>query len=205
MKSVLISIRPYWVFLIIARLMGWNIPQEKTIEIRKDYPKASDWNKVVHIYCSKNRKSFNRIPKEYQPFMEKLLGKVIGSFVCDRIDKYCGRLTTYAETPYKNKYVSSEELAKTCLTIGELNDYLEGKNGYFGNSCFWHISDLKIYDTTKDLNEFSRYGAHIRGGCCIKGNCKHYISNGYFEPPECSIEGCIITRPPQSWGYVEEL
>jgi len=37
MKSVLISIQPYWVFLIIARLMGWNIPQEKTVEVRKDY------------------------------------------------------------------------------------------------------------------------------------------------------------------------
>ncbi len=85
MKSVLISIQPYWVFLIIARLMGWNIPQEKTVEVRKDCPKASDWNKVVHIYCSKNRKSFNLIPKEYQPLMEKFLGSVIGEFVCDSI------------------------------------------------------------------------------------------------------------------------
>ncbi len=41
MKSVLISIQPYWVFLIIARLMGWNIPQEKTVEVRKDYPPAA--------------------------------------------------------------------------------------------------------------------------------------------------------------------
>lgn len=65
--------------------MGWNIPQEKTVEVRKDCPKASDWNKRVHIYCSKNRKSFNRIPKQYQSFMEKFLGKVVGEFVCDSI------------------------------------------------------------------------------------------------------------------------
>lgn len=64
MKSVLIAIQPYYVFLIIARLMGWSLQQEKTVEVRKDYPKASDWNKVTHIYCSKNRKSFNRIPKD---------------------------------------------------------------------------------------------------------------------------------------------
>lgn len=88
MKSVLISIQPYWVFLIIAPLIGWNIPQEKTVEVRKNFPKDLDWNKVVHIYCGKNGKSFNRIPKEYQPFMEKFLGKVIGEFVCDRVDKY---------------------------------------------------------------------------------------------------------------------
>lgn len=63
MKSVLISIQPYWVFLIIARLMGWDIPQEKTIEVRKDFPKDPAWNKRVHIYCSKNKESFDRIPK----------------------------------------------------------------------------------------------------------------------------------------------
>ncbi len=51
MKSVLISIQPYWVFLIIARLMGWNIPQEKTVEVRKDYPKDGILdcnNRVTH-------------------------------------------------------------------------------------------------------------------------------------------------------------
>ena len=70
-KSVLISIQPYRAFLIIARIMGWNIPQDKTVEVRKDFPKDSAWNKRVHIYCSKNRKSFNRIPKQYRHLMEK--------------------------------------------------------------------------------------------------------------------------------------
>lgn len=37
MKSVLISIQTYWVFLITAQLMGWNIPQEKTIEVLSMY------------------------------------------------------------------------------------------------------------------------------------------------------------------------
>ncbi len=31
MKVVLISIQPYYVFLIIARAMGWKIDQEKTV------------------------------------------------------------------------------------------------------------------------------------------------------------------------------
>ena len=87
MKSVLKSIQPYYVYLIIARLMGWDIPQEKTIEVRKDFPKDSAWNKKTLIYCSKNRKSFNRIPKEYQPLMARFLGKVIGQFVCNNIRK----------------------------------------------------------------------------------------------------------------------
>lgn len=84
-KAVMASIQPYYVFLIIAHKMGWNIPQDKKVEVRKDYPKAKDWNKKVDIYCSKNKKSFNRIPKEYQPLMRPLLGKVICEFVCDYI------------------------------------------------------------------------------------------------------------------------
>ena len=39
MKSVLIAIQPYWVFLIIATKMGWEIDQEKTVEVRKSFPK----------------------------------------------------------------------------------------------------------------------------------------------------------------------
>lgn len=86
MKSVMISIKPYWVFLIIAKTMGWNIDKEKTVEVRKTYPRDDEWDKVGKIYCTKDKKSFNHIPKKYQPFMEKFLGKVIGEFVCDRID-----------------------------------------------------------------------------------------------------------------------
>ena len=44
-----------------VKFLRKGLQKEKTIEVRKDYPKASDWNKVTPIYCSKNRKSFNRI------------------------------------------------------------------------------------------------------------------------------------------------
>ncbi len=84
-KSVMISIQPYWVFLIIAKKMGWNVEQEKTIEVRKSHPKGENWDKVAKIYCSKDKKSFNRIPKLYHPLMERFLGKVVGEFVCDKI------------------------------------------------------------------------------------------------------------------------
>ena len=75
MKSVMISIKPYWVFLIIAKTMGWAIDKQKTVEVRKTYPQDDEWNKVGKIYCTKDKKSFNHIPKKYQPFMEKFLGK----------------------------------------------------------------------------------------------------------------------------------
>ncbi len=130
MKSVLISIQPYWVFLIIANKMGWTIDKEKTVEVRKNYPKDENWDKVVKIYCGKDKKSFNRIPKEYQPLMERFLGKIIGEFVCDRV---IGGFWVY---PF------SEHLKiKSCLSYDEANAYANGKIMYH-----WYISDLKLYD-----------------------------------------------------------
>lgn len=44
----------------------------------------------------------------------------------------------------------------------------------------WHISELKIYDKPKELGEFRHCGV-----------------NYHFNP--------TVTKPPQSWCYVEEL
>ncbi len=186
MKSVLISIQPYYVFLIIARLMGWDIPQEKTVEGRKNYPNVSAWNKVTHIYCSKNRKSFNRIPKQYQPFMAKLLGKVIGEFVCDRIEEY-------AYSTIDGVDIDDDTLLETMLGREEINLYAKGKTLYG-----WHISDLKIYDKPKELGEL---GNLCRKDCLRLGkgkSCEFLSTDG--TPCNRIIP---ITRPPQSWCYVE--
>lgn len=208
MKSVLISIQPYWVFLIIAHLMGWNIPQEKTVEVRKDFPKASDWNKRVHIYCSKNRKSFNRIPKEYQPFMEKFLGRVIGEFMCDKFDNRYFYIDTDG-TPISNIYKDFEQAS--CLKRKEIVNYIlspnkklnahKGTHWVFG----WYISDLKIYGNPKELGEFRRCcpdKIFANSYDCSNGykQCKYFSENeGFFE---CNA---ALTRPFQSWGYIEEL
>lgn len=73
----------------------------------------------------------------------------------------------------------------------------------------WQISDLKVYDTPRNLDEFSRFGFFGMGRSnCVCGNwrCENYEpSDSYMEPPTCKIEGCSIYRAPQSWCYVEEL
>ena len=179
MKSVLISIQPYWVFLIIAKKMGWNINQEKTVEVRKNYPKSNDWNKVVKIYCTKDKKSFAKIPKEYQPLMERLLGKVIGEFVCDGIivDKTFGHDTLFN--------------ACSCMNDAEIASYCTN-NKMYG----WHISDLAIYDKPRELGEF-----HVIKKCVA---CKWtgYESTACIYDKDCKVP-FKITRPPQSWCYVE--
>ncbi len=187
MKSVLISIQPYWVFLIIANKMGWNIDKEKTVEVRKNYPKDENWDKVVKIYCGKDKKSFNRIPKEYQPLMERFLGKIIGEFVCDRV---IGGFWVY---PF------SESLKiKSCLSYDEANAYANGKIVYH-----WYISNLVIYDKPRELSEFY---TKCDEGC---ENCDFWKSvriNADEYDMECSssIYGHrTLKRPPQSWCYVE--
>lgn len=199
MKSVMISIKPYWVFLIIAKTMGWNIDKEKTVEVRKTYPQDDEWDKVGKIYCTKDKKSFNHIPKKYQPFMEKFLGKVIGEFVCDRIDTirkrgiddnfdYC----YLSLDKWENDDIEPEITAvkNSCVLKDDLNDYGKNSRMLYG----WHISNLKLYDKPKGLGEFEK---PCNRNCFTP--CPHYRGKEY----EC--EKPIITRPPQSWCYVESI
>lgn len=175
MKAVLVSIQPYWVYLIIAKAMDWKIDKEKTIEVRKNLPKAENWDKVVKIYCSKDKRSFSKIPKEHQPLMEQFLGKVVGEFVCDTVvvDRTFGHDALFN--------------AAACMTDTEVAAYSLNSEMYG-----WHISNLVIYDKPKPL---SAYGAKHK--CNLSKKCTEhgFLCAGY----------CKLTRPPQSWCYVEEL
>lgn len=211
MKSVLISIQPYWVFLIIARLMGWDVPHEKTIEVRKSFPRGSAWSKKTLIYCSKSMRSFKRIPVQYQPFMKQLLGKVIGEFVCDDIDQ----IAVFGRQLYCEKNTQADKLSQMCLTIDEVIDYLGEKNRGFD----WHISDLKIYDESKELQEFYKPVKYDSDGpICgteqeLSDICEWDCETVFHKKQtECTLAECPklqglyrMTRPPQSWCYVEEI
>ena len=142
MKSVLMSIQPKWCELIASG--------KKTIEVRKTAPKIATPFKV-YIYCTQGKYEAlwrygcsyyydTQFPNE-RP--NKVNGKVIGEFVCDKmfdIYEFSG-----------SRFWLNETLVKaTCLTEKEINDYGKGKD-VFG----WHISNLVIYDKPKELSEFS--------------------------------------------------
>lgn len=190
-KSVLMSIQPYWGFLIIAEAKGWNIEKyglhEKTVEVRKSEPKDPDWDKTVELYFTKDKKSLARIPEEYRKEVEALCGKVVAEFVCDVINEYdffighgvCG-------------YVDGCQ--SHCLTMEELCEYGNGKNLYG-----WHISELKVYDIPKELSEFKKAGFMTE---------EEWLFNLYPNT-HCHYEAWAkkfnLERPPQSWCYVEEI
>ena len=176
MKSVLISIQPKWCELIASG--------KKTVEVRKTRPKLETPFKV-YIYCSKGFKP--NTSYSYKTWAG--YGKVIGEFVCDRIDYW-----QHHWTPDVMHIEKMSELS--CVSTTELLDYLGGIYDNKGNNkrlYAWHISDLVIYDKPKELGEFHPPCNHA--DYCTE--CKNYD----FNTKDCRQ----IIRPPQSWCYVEAL
>lgn len=186
MKSVLISIRPKWCELIASG--------KKTIEVRKTRPKISVPFKC-YIYCTNDYRNWATRSNNHEFWIGKPLndiskgrffcnGKVIGEFVCDGV--------------YENISCDCES---SCVSASELKEYANGKTLYG-----WHVSDLKIYDEPKELGAFTTFCNASEDRCA---NCEHYLFdnddlNGYRR--WCDV--CYrktLTRPPQSWCYVEEV
>ena len=185
MKSVLISIQPKWCELIARGI--------KTIEARKTAPKI-DIPFKCYIYCTKPKHIYEDIisaPTTKDTYLYAG-GKVIGEFICDSIEilfNDSGNPINYM------KDILPNILTKTAMTYNELAEYVGGR-GKGKNIYGWHISDLKIYDKPKELNEF--YNSR-----------KCYACDFGDIPSACRYDdNCIvpvsITCPPQSWMYIEE-
>lgn len=180
-KAVLISIRPEWCRKI------WD--GEKTVEVRKTYPKAADlpYPFKCYIYCTKEKPRLLEIIKTGEdmgwygeteintgpPVFIKCpntihmnnweQGKIIGEFTCDTIEL----LQSWTwdgesmEPQYKQPLIGC-----TCVPDKDLESYGNGRPLYG-----WHISGLKKY-SYKGIRELKDFG---------------------------------MKRPCQSWVYVEEL
>lgn len=185
MKSVMISINPKWCKLIASG--------DKTIEVRKTKPRLETPFKC-YIYCTltgsneffKDVLNGDVAAWNLGKWGERK-GNVIGEFICDAVEGFHYGIQTPVDANsyfdcYEGYPADLYDTDDTCLTRKEIDDY--------GNKAFlygWHISDLKMYDTPKELSEFRK---PCKPGC-----------NAI-----CNI-GCpaVLERPPQSWCYVEEL
>ena len=184
MKAIMISIQPQWVEKILNG--------EKTIEIRKTIPKC-ELPVKVYIYCTMPNKQENRKPHSWEVVWLK---RVVAEFTLKNIVKF-----DIESLIFMGK--EKELMQKSCIGGLSLRKYLGDKTGYS-----WGIDNLKVYETPKELSEFS-----------------HYIPNNKCPKKECGIdcedcmsydvehETCLdlyylyrqIKRPPQSYCYVEEL
>ena len=182
-KAVMISIRPKWCEKIASG--------KKAIEVRKTRPKLQMPFKC-YIYCTRDK---------HLAFMQNQTGtnliacmdvdaaipvggaigngKVIGEFTCDDI---------YEIDPTKT--IGAGFAEDSCVSSRDIHKYLGWQTGYG-----WHISDLKIYDTPRELGELRR--ACPNSFYCE--SCAMYREND----GTCGNESLQIKRPTQSWCYVE--
>lgn len=186
MKEVLLSIKPKRCELIASG--------KETIEVRKTRPKI-DTPFKCYIYCTKK---YYRDGDGY--FQGKYCGKVIGEFVCDRIHPVVNAWTKFM---YENCDQYTRKL-DSCLSLSEMQNYLRHKKGYG-----WHISNLVIYDEPKELSGFNTFckgnGSEKDKRCigCSRLCFDNEPINGYTR--WCGVhKRKPLTRPPQSWCYVEK-
>ena len=168
MKAIMLSIQPKWT----AKILNG----EKTIEIRKKFPK--DYVGWVYIYVTKEKDKHeiciydnpieHRIMCSRYHFLDNgeearialfnpryIKGKVVARFWCDKVEHYVKSIYNGKRCDYK------ELLKKSCIDGYDLVEYC--------NLTFYalYISQLKIFDKPKELSEFG------------------------------------LKRAPQSWQYVE--
>ena len=202
MKAVILSLRPQWCEKIFNG--------EKTIEVRKSRPYIPT-PFTVYVYQTKH--------KGGKAIVNEVLnsvyggGKVIGSFICDKITRYESEFwdddtyeriqepwepsdfAEYGEYEYDTIGENGEfygkgiELSKqSCLSWSELRNYVgQGIRDFYG----WHITEPKLFDEPLELKHFIK-------GCDDMLDPQYGSYCGYCPHP------CNITRPPQSWCYVEE-
>ncbi len=202
MKSVLISINSKWTSMILTG--------EKTIEIRKNKPKI-DGPFKCYIYCTINGDSLYLV--NGKPMLNKVVlplnqhstvwglnGYVVAEFICKEI------------TPIKVFYNGliqnwmAHGLDRSCVPYDDVSEYIGfGKTGYG-----WRIYNLKIYDEPKELNQFWKFSNDGERPCEKGKDCEYEYYDFSEDCRACGIDfggdDCPhmrMSRPPQSWCYVE--
>lgn len=229
MKAVLMSIQPKWCELIASGKKTVEVRKTKPkletpfkVYIYETKDKQFEYIGVVGYRTDGTRYDFLH-----------RTGKVIGEFVCDDItdiryheeaDGYC----VGKPHPLCDYYAES-----TCLKYEELHKYLQGKQGYGWHITDLVIYDdpkeLSEFKTIcrnaycqNDWGNPTWFCKDGYGSCAVTDKEKEYPYNEeciYFDCPSVGGESCEyedyaycncdglkpITRPPQSWMYVEEV
>ena len=195
MKAVLISIRPKWCEKIpaVKRPLKSERPSRNWKHRLSAMSTAQrKWRGYDTLWVldapSREKYSFTAV----SAYLERPEGasegnrKVIGEFTCDAITRV--NLCGFWDDSGKQL---DNRLKETCLTSKEFCDYLGEKVGYG-----WHISNLKIYDTPRELDDFRR---ECKNDWWCESCAMYSVHNG-----TCGNGSLQIRRPPQSWCYVEE-
>lgn len=165
MKKILLVVHPKWCKMIFNG--------KKTIEVRRTRPKLEPPFEVL-VYETKGQ--FIKSVKGACTTYGYGQGKVIGSFICDKITRYESEFwdddtyeriqepwepsdfAEYGEYEYDTIGENGEfygkgiELSKqSCLSWNELRSYVgQGLKDFYG----WHLTEPKLFDKPRELGEF---------------------------------------------------
>ena len=227
MKSVLISIKPRWCELIARG--------KKTIEIRKTKPRIdTPFTCYIYCTKDKNISFWTGKRYSYADDRSHNLfdicgsGKVIGEFICSEITEFegefwddetferiqtiikdCDRYFEFGEYDYETVATNEDEKYKenwlckqSCVSWEEMRKYVgAGITEFYG----WHISNLVIYDTPKELSEFYTKCRMDCELCKMWGYTRVNADEFDMDCKSDWVNHTPILRPTQSWCYVEEV
>lgn len=207
MKAVMLSLRPQWCekifngektievrksrpfldmpFKVLIYCTKQKLTKTKCMNsyLHKNEPKACKKYGEIEKWCHIGDVHVNsNTPWSFRSY--GMHGKVIGSFVCDRIVDIqisgddCGN--------YWHEWSDESDISDMCLSYEELEMYLGQQVGYG-----WHITEPKLFDKPREIEKFIR-------GCDDMLDPQFGSYCGYCPQP------CFLKRPPQSWCYVEE-
>ena len=127
------------------------------------------------------RKTRPKIKTPFKCYIYETKGLYRGSGGClfQGLGKVIGEFV--CDFIYENISYDSED---TRIPASDLKSYANGRPLYG-----WHISDLVIYDKPKNLYEFSKHD-----------NSYDNAFGWMFDDRQKNVQ---LTRPPQSWCYVE--
>ena len=186
MKKILIAVHPKWCEMICNG--------KKTIEVRRNRPKLEPPFEVL-VYETKGQfiKSVRGACTTYGYGR----GKVIGSFVCDKVEK----ITPSVEWGSHGYDTVDDDLLKEMrLERGYLENYGSGVTLYG-----WHITAPKLFDKPKELSEFYIPCKWYEKGEGCPEDCALFDYDGAIdETDDFCLGKRTIIRPPQSFYYIEE-
>ena len=222
MRAIIISIKPEWVEKILNG--------EKTIEIRKTMPKCKLPCKV-YIYCSKGKYGLTRCMmtekdkiKGKWTYQRRIIGYLNGEplTTLGQIDsKVVAEFTLNKITKHEKNYIDvedrlcynflSEDVKNAGFVNSEMDDWekldafmdFDSFVSNYGNGkplYVWYIDNLKIYNKPKELMQFLGFI-----NCSNCNSYKYKPQNERFNSCNRCKEFRTITRPPQSWCYVEKV
>ena len=122
-----------------------------------EYGTIETWGKIGDVIVNPH------LPSKHVSF--GMHGKVIGEFVCDKIEKI--EFQAQCSSTLSERWTFNRIAKQACLTAVDMSAYLNGDNGYG-----WHITEPKLFDKPKELSEFfDRKGEPIKRAFQSWGYC----------------------------------